>query len=44
MGGYLTLPDTVIDDPDAAVSWISRAMDHVAALTAKQPKAERATN
>ena len=38
MGGYLTLPGVVADDPAAATDWITRALDHVAVMPPKKTK------
>jgi TfoX/Sxy family transcriptional regulator of competence genes len=41
MGGYLTLPQAILDQPDEAAAWIHRALQHVAAMPPKQPKTKK---
>ncbi len=41
MGGYVALPAAWRSSPDAAAPWIGEAMDHVAALPPKKPKAKK---
>jgi TfoX/Sxy family transcriptional regulator of competence genes len=43
MGGYLSLPESVLDDPDEAAAWIQRALEHVGTLPAKKPRTPKAT-
>ncbi|HUH08153.1 MAG TPA: TfoX/Sxy family protein [Egibacteraceae bacterium] len=38
MGGYVTLPADVAEDPEQADPWVSRALEHVGALPPKQAK------
>jgi TfoX/Sxy family transcriptional regulator of competence genes len=37
MGGYTTIPDSLIGTPDGG-RWVSRALDHVATMPPKEPK------
>jgi TfoX/Sxy family transcriptional regulator of competence genes len=41
MGGYVTLPAAWRSSPDAATPWINEALEHIAALPPKQPKAKK---
>ncbi|HEY8198248.1 MAG TPA: TfoX/Sxy family protein [Candidatus Limnocylindrales bacterium] len=37
MGGYVTMPPSLVDDPEGG-RWVAIARDHAAALPPKQPK------
>jgi len=41
MGGYLSLPTAILDQPDEAAAWIHRALEYVAAMPAKQSKTRK---
>jgi len=38
MGGYVTLPVAVRDDPGTGATWMRKALDHVGAMPPKQRK------
>jgi TfoX/Sxy family transcriptional regulator of competence genes len=42
MAPYLSLPTAWRDDPALAASWVARALDNVAQLPPKKPKARKA--
>lgn len=41
MRGYLTLPPSVAEDPDAARGWVERAADYVRTLPPKAPRSPK---
>jgi TfoX/Sxy family transcriptional regulator of competence genes len=45
MGGYLSLPAAVVDDPDEAAAWVQRALEHVGTSgeEAQDPESEPLT-
>ena len=38
MGGYVTLPAAWVEQPEQALPWVRRALDHVGALPPKKPR------
>jgi TfoX/Sxy family transcriptional regulator of competence genes len=42
MSGYLTLPESIISQPEIAAAWITKAREYVGTLPAKTPKAKKA--
>jgi TfoX/Sxy family transcriptional regulator of competence genes len=41
MSGYLTLPESILSQPEIASAWITRARHHVGTLPAKASKAKK---